>query len=219
MGARGETRRYQQRRRELLTFHLMPITRIEQAELASSPDISALSMPRGKLTAARPEAAARGMAQVSAPHAAIFIAAGLPADVIARLTAATDAVQASYDARVRRKGERRSATAGLARHLREGRQQLQILVGLLRHEPAIDAALLADWQASTRIPRRTRRTATTPVAFATAVLLPPAPAQVALPAPALMKLLTTGTPPAMLEQARRTSLIRALLQPFRRTAE
>ena len=236
MEARGETRRYQQRRRELLTLHMMPITRIAKDELDGTPDISALRMPRGKPTAAALVAAARGMAKVAAPHSAIFTAAGLPVDFIAHLTAATDAMQASYDARVRRRGERRSATTGLAAHLREGRQQLYILAGLLRHEPAVDAALMADWQVSTRIPRRTRRTEKAPVVaavvmeevtaettseatiIATAVLLAAPPTHAALPAPAPMKLLTSGAPRAMVGQGLATSIIEALLQPFRRKA-
>ena len=230
VAARGETQRYQQRRRTLLT-HMAAITRIARDELASTPDISALSMPQGKPSAVRLVAAARGLAKVAAPHAAVFTGAGLPADFLADFTAVTDAMQASYDARVRRQGERRSATTSLARHLRDGRQQLPILVAFLKSDPLLDPSLLADWQASTRIPQRSRRMATeaavaidvasavpaTATATATLLLEPP-PVQVALPAPQPMKLLMSGTPPAMPEEARASSLIAALLRPFRRKA-
>lgn len=230
--ARMETRRYQQRRRELVALHMAPLTRIAQVELASTPDFSAWWMPRGKPTALRLEAAARGMAKAAAPHAAVFTGEGLPADFIAKFTAATDAMRTSYDARVRKRGERRSAATGLAKHLREGRQQLPILSGFLRSNPDIDESLMADWQLSTRIPRRTRRTTTTPVVApvmmeqvtgeatvtATAVLLPPPPAQAALPAPAPMKLLTSGAPPATTGLGLATSFVKAILQPFRRKA-
>ena len=232
VAARGETQRYQQRRRTLLT-HTTAITRIAQGELASTPNVSALSMPRGNPSPAKLMAAARGMIQVAAPHAAVFTEAGMPADFLADLTAATDAVQASYDARVRRMGERRSATASLARHLREARQQLPILVGFLMSDPALDPSLLADWQASTRIPSRTRRTATTAATVAetptmtmlettttagATMLLPPPPAQAALPAPQPMKLLMSGTAPVVVEKSHATSVIEALLKPFRRMA-
>lgn len=210
VAARGETRRYQQRRGTLRTY-MTAITRIAQAELAATPNISALSMPRGNPSAAGLVAAARGMAQVAAPHTAIFTAAGLPADFLAELGAATDALQASYDARVRRLGERRSATTGLASQLRHGRQQLPILASFLTSDRSIEATLLADWQASTRIPRRPRHTAT-PEPLP--VTLPPALA--ALPAPTPILLLTSGAPPVMVEEVRATSLIEALLSPFRR---
>ena len=50
------------------------------------------------------------------------------------------------------------------------------------------------------------------------LLLEPPRMQVALPAPQAMKLLTSGAPPAMLEGPRSSSLIEALLRPFRRKA-
>ena len=223
VAARAETRRYQQRRRTLLT-HMTAITRIAQGGLASTPNVSALSMPRGNPSVAKLVAAARGMAQVAAPHAAVFTEAGMPADFLAHLTAVTDAVQASYDIRVRRMGERWSATARLARHLRDGRQQLPILLAFLMSDPLLDPSLLADWRASTRIPQRSRRMATTAATTAATttatatILLPPPPAQAELPAAQPMKLLMSGTPPATLEEARSSSLIEALLRPFRRKA-
>ena len=223
IAGRGETRRYQQLRQALLTLHMAPIEAIAHRELASTPEVSAVSIPRGNPSVTRLAAAARGMAQLATSHAPIFIEAGLPTDFIARLLTATDAMQASFDARSRWKSERRIATASVARHLRGGRQQLHILGRLLISDAPV-AMLLEDFRVSTRVPRRPRL-AVTPTATATAretttsaVPLELPLVQRMLPAPAPMKQLTSGATPAVVGESRGTSMITAMLQRFRRMA-
>lgn len=221
IAGRGETRRYQQLRRALLALHMAPIDAIAHGELASTPEVSAASIPRGNPSAARLAAAARGMAQVVTPHAPIFIEAGLRTDFVARLLAAADAMQASFDTRVRWTRERRIATSSVAQHLRGGRQQLHILGSLLRSNAA-SATLLEDFRVSTCIPRRPRlaatATATATAETAKTVPLELPPVQRVLAAPAPMKLLMSGEAPAAVGESRATSMITALLERFRRKA-
>lgn len=213
LGGRGETGRYQRLRLELIRSHMTIIVRVAEMELHRTPQLSALTLPRGNPSPAKLAAAALGMASAVAPFADVFIIEyGLKPDFIQRLTDASDAMLASYTSRAGRYGRRRGATVGLAQKLKEGRLILGLLDSLIESAAYGDARLLASWHAVThvrRIPPRTAEVA--------AVLPPPAAEPLQLPAPT-MKLLTSGEALPSAEVGRTMSLIDTILAPFRRLA-
>ena len=86
--AQGATRKQHALRRALRRDHMGPISSIAHAELARTPEIEPFRMPRGTPSVGKLVAAAHGMGRAAAPHADVFVSAGLPADFIDRLIAA-----------------------------------------------------------------------------------------------------------------------------------
>src|SRR5690348_10066725 len=71
--AAGAAARQRARRAELIRDHMIPIARIARLTLEQSPELVALSMPKGRPSAERLAALADGMALAAEPHAALFI--------------------------------------------------------------------------------------------------------------------------------------------------
>ena len=144
----------------LLRTHMSPISRMATVTLAGTQDLTPLRTPRGTPTTERLVAAARGMAQAAEPHADVFISDGLPPDFIARLNAAADALLQAKDARKRVHGTTSGATTGVSTRLREARQAVGVLDGLVGVELAGQPMLLKDWKVSKRLPHTRTSSAT-----------------------------------------------------------
>lgn len=147
------TKRVHALRAALLRLHMAPISRIARVVFPETQELAPLRVPRGNLSTERLVALARGMSQVAATSPDVFIDAGLPLDFIARLDSVRDALLQAKDDRKRTSGKTSAATLGIATRLREARQTVHILDGLVRTELAGQAVLLKDWTESKRLPR------------------------------------------------------------------
>jgi hypothetical protein len=171
LASQGATLKQHTLRRALLHDHMAPISRIARSDLPQTPEIEPLKMPRGRSTTEKLAAAAFGMAKAATPFAGVFIAAGLPADFVARLDAAADALVVSLSDRAQSRGKRSGATKGLKSQLASGRKIVHILDAFVKSALKDDPALLTNWNAVKRVRKFTGRAAVT----TSAGTPPPAP--------------------------------------------
>jgi hypothetical protein len=151
--AQGATRTQYALRHALIRYHIAPIVRIARIELAHTPEVEPFRMPRGTPPVPKLAAAAHGIAAAAAPHAALFISAGLPDDFIDQLTAAADALVDSVMERARHRGSVRGATTGIRKSLVVGRMLVAVLDSFVRRAAANDQALLASWDSARQVHR------------------------------------------------------------------
>lgn len=149
--ARAATGRLHQLRRRLFEDHLTPITRIARAELADHPEMIAFRMPRMSTPVELLVAEARGVARVAGPHAAVFIAAGLAEDFVARLEEAIDELLEALLTRASWRGRVSGATAGINSQLAAGRRMIAILDSFVRRAARDHKELRVAWQAASTI--------------------------------------------------------------------
>lgn len=141
-------------RRVLREEHLWPISQIARALLSEAPGIErALTLPGYRVGTTRLVAEARAIRRAVEPYKEQLIDAGRPEDFLARLDAATDAVEASVDGKVRALDQQVGGTAGLEAQIRRGRQVVTILDTIVRDVFRGDEEVLAKW----RIAKRVRR--------------------------------------------------------------
>lgn len=176
----------------LLRDNMALISQIAKVSFSGIQDLTPLRTPRGTPTTERLVVAARGMAVAAEPHAAVFISDGMPADFIARLNAAADALLAAKDARAGVHGKTSGANAGVTKRLREGRQAIGTLNLLVRVELAGDPILLSNWNTIKRLPHAKVSSAT-----AAGVGTPSPVVGSIAPAPATVPTTTPATPPVV----------------------
>jgi len=167
----GATQRKYMLARQLRRRHMTPIARIARVELSTVPDLEPLKMPKGRPTPERLIAHAEGMAMAAAPFAETFIAAGLPADFIARLKVATGELRAVVTDRAQNRGKQRGATTGLKRQLSSARKLVHVLDAFVQTALEDNASLLASWDVVKRV-RRIASQPKAPVAAATPIATP-----------------------------------------------
>jgi hypothetical protein len=184
LASQGATLKQRTLRRVLVREHMAPVARIARADLPVTPEIEPLRMPVGRPTPERLAALAYGMAKAADPHASVFVAAGLPQDFIARLTAAADAMLAAINDRTQKRGTRSGATKGIRQKLVAARKIVHVLDALVQNALKDEPALLASWNLIKRVQRVGGRQAAAPAAT-------PSPAPAA-PGPTL----TPGDSPA-----------------------
>lgn len=175
--ARVATQRLHALRRRLIEDHLAPITSIAHVDLAGTPELAPFRLPRRTTPVERLAGMAHGMAEAAAPHAAIFIAAGLPPDFIDRLGAAVDALVEARTDRDSCRNRVRGATAGISSRLAEGRRIIGVLHTFVRSAVRDDEELLVGWlsvRAVPDLPGRRRRRAVPADATLPTVLSAPA---------------------------------------------
>ena len=182
LAAQGNTQQKRSLELILRRDHMAPIARIARAELPPTPAMEPLKMPKGRPTVARLAALADGMANAATPFADTFIAAGLPADFIAQLRAATTAMVTTVAERNQNRGKRGGATTGLKQKLGRARRIVHVLDAFIQTALKDDQVLLSSWNIVKRVRRNTNRPATqaTPPATppATTSSTPPADAPV-----------------------------------------
>jgi len=159
-GGLGATRKQRALRRALLKDHMRPIARIATADLPPTPEVQPLTMPSGKPSVALLIATARGMAAAAGRFATVFTDAGLPADFVAQLTAATDALEAARDQQTSTVSSRSGATDVLGATLQRGRRIVGVLDSLVAKALNDDPELMAGWRSAKRVRHIGRPTAT-----------------------------------------------------------
>lgn len=162
LAAQGATKKKYALRRVLLRRHMAAVARVAKADLALSPALEPLRMPKGKPTTERLAAAADGMAKAAEPFAEIFTAAGLPMDFIRQLTDAADALRGSVAKRSQMRGARGGATESIRRRLSEGRKLVAVLDVFVSTALEDDPALLANWNIVKRVQKLAAGPAVTP---------------------------------------------------------
>ena len=96
----------------LVRKHMRPIAIISRKQLPHVGEFSALKLPRQRRQLSTLAAAAYGMARAAKVHEATFLEAGLPADFVDQLVAATDALKEAITDKGRAEGARVKATRG-----------------------------------------------------------------------------------------------------------
>jgi hypothetical protein len=91
------------------------------------------------------------MAEAAAPHADVFVSAGLSVHFIAELHQAADALLASLGTRLQSRGDVKRATEGLQAKLSEGRKIVRVLDIFVRKALKDDPALVASWALVSRV--------------------------------------------------------------------
>lgn len=167
----GATKRKYELARRLRRRHLTPIARIARVELPHTPELEPLKMPKGRPTPERLVAHAEGMAQAAAPFAETFIAAGLPSDFIARLSAASGELRAVVTDRTQNRGKQSGATTGLKLQLSSARKLVHVLDAFVQTALEDNESLLANWNVVKRV-RRIASQPKAPVAEVTPIAAP-----------------------------------------------
>jgi hypothetical protein len=149
--AKGSTKEQRVLRKTLLLDHMAPIAKIAASELAGTPNIEPLRMPKAWYRGERLAAAARGMAQTAQQFSSTFIDLGLPANFAQRLLAATDAMMATFGARRESRNRHVGATKGLKAKLAHGRKVVGVIDAFLQSALKNDGVLLAQWDSAKRV--------------------------------------------------------------------
>lgn len=149
---RAETKRQKALARQLRELHLRPIAKIARAVLDEVPGIElALRIPSAQIPAMRLLAEARAVRKCVAPHEAAFVTNGRPADFLAQLDGAIEALNASFVGRARLEGGKVGARLGLTQQLRRGRNALELLDAIVTTTFASDFEVLGQWRSARRV--------------------------------------------------------------------
>jgi hypothetical protein len=138
-------------RDDLIREHLLPISVVARTCLPAAGENSAFRLPKATRKFLVYVAAGYGMAEAAKPHEPTLLAAGLPADFIARLVAATELLDRSLSAKGETVSLRAEATAGLTKDGRAARRALRILDVLVRAAIKEDNTLLDRWANASRV--------------------------------------------------------------------
>ena len=149
--ARGSTQKHRADRAILLHDCMAPIASIARVELASTPEIEPLRMPKARTNVEQLLAAANGMAKAAAKHSPVFIDAGLPTDFLTTLQSSAQTLLESHQARKASIGLAAGATQSLGLKLAQGRRVVQALDKLVRKELKDNPTLLASWNQVKRV--------------------------------------------------------------------
>jgi len=140
-------------RHALIHDHMTVVSRIGRAKLPGTPQFENLKMPRGTLSSARLTEAAYEMANSAAENEGIFVAAGLPADFVARMKAAADALTEARMRRAFAKANRTIASQALKTKLSSARKLVYVLDAMVKSAIASDPTLLPGWKQVVHVPK------------------------------------------------------------------
>lgn len=174
--AKSSTKSKASLRKALMRDHMGPIARIAKSELAQTPEVVSLRMPRGRPTIPKLVSAAEGMAKAAAPFASVFTENGMPADFIDQLNASAESLLAGATTHTSIQGRRKTATNGLQAKLSAGRRIVHVLDSYVQTALKNDPTLLSGWNSVKRVRKSgTRAAATLPTTPATPAPVTPAP--------------------------------------------
>ena len=159
--SRGETNRQRSLRATLRYAHMRPIAEVARQKLRDVPEFSALTMPSANATSTQLVAHAKAMGAAAAPYEAVFKSVGLPDDFLAALDSAADTLTASVTQRSDQSRRRLGATAGLAAEEKRAVSTIRLIDAIVRPKLGSDDALLREWKAAKRVPRKTGGDTTT----------------------------------------------------------
>lgn len=140
-------------RHALIHDYMTVVSRIGRAKLPDVPQFENLKMPRGTLSSARLTEAAYEMANSALENEGIFVAAGLPADFVARMKAAADAVTEARLQRSIAKAKRTVATQALSTKLSSSRRLVYVLDAMVKSAIGNDPILLSGWKQVMHVPK------------------------------------------------------------------
>lgn len=146
----------ERRQKRLVTIlrehHLRPIVAIARATISDEPGIeAALRFPPAKLSVLKLIAEANAIRGSAALYEPAFVKNGRPADFLAQLAAAIDAVRLSMDGRARQVGRHIGAKAGLEQQLRRGRKAEDMLDSIVMVAFEGNDVVLAKWQNARKV--------------------------------------------------------------------
>ncbi len=124
-----------------IALHHLPNTVNTRAEF---------KLPRDNVSTDTLVTAAKAMAAAAQPYSAIFIQQGRPADFIAQLQTATQAVETAVEAGRTGKRIRKGATSGIKSSVQAGRAAVKLLISAVTPALKQDPQLLAEWKMVTR---------------------------------------------------------------------
>ena len=136
---------------QLVRHHFRPIGVVARKQLRAAEEFSALTQPGKRQRHVALVATGYGMARAAQVHEALFLEAGLPADFLAQLARATEALEAGITAKGRVESQRVEATAGLTKEGRVARFALRLLDTLVRSAVREDDALIDRWGKVSRV--------------------------------------------------------------------
>jgi hypothetical protein len=148
----AEVPRQRALRQALREQHLAPIAQIARATLAGEPGIEkALKMPGYSLSPIKLVAEASAMRTAAAPFESQFVEAGRPADFLAQLDAAAEAVRQSMLGKARNLGRQVGGRAGIEKEIKRGRRVVDVLDTIVRAAFLGDRDVLAKWRSAKRV--------------------------------------------------------------------
>jgi hypothetical protein len=155
--SRGELRRQKQLIKQLFDRHMRPIVTVARAQIEPDSDVrlpAAIRMPRADLGATKLLQACDGMIEAARPFEAVFVANGLPADFLARFTAARDELERGLTGRATYIGKHIGARTGLQVQMRRARRAVDRLDAVVRASFDGDDVTLATWRSAKRAHQR-----------------------------------------------------------------
>ena len=175
----AETAKQRVLRNALKLNAMRPIAAVAAAQLKQVPEFHSLKMPSANTTSARLVAAAGAMGEAATSYEQAFIDAGLPADFLARLSTASNALNASLTNRGNTAGNQVGATAGIKAETVRGRETVRVLDALVEPQLAGNAVLLVQWNSAKRFGGKSTGISSTTVDAAAkgvaGTVIPPAP--------------------------------------------
>ena len=185
-------------REELRLHHIQPIVAIAKKKFAKTDLIADFKLPAKNTGDSALIAAGTMMADKAAQYSPTFIDQQLPADFIAQLRAAVDALQQAVNARAFTQSQLTTATQTVLNELAIAHTDVQVLNALVVKQLKGNTDLLAGWKQtkrvkaktsvsgvavvpSTPLPVTTPAPVATPVAPATPVVTPVAKPAVVMP--------------------------------------
>jgi hypothetical protein len=148
----GELRWQKRMIRQMRDRHIRPMVAIARAQVEPGSDvrIPAIRMPQTNLGVTKFLQACDGMIEAARPFEAAFVASGLPADFLARFTAARDELEGGLGVRATHIGQHIGARAGLQVQMHRGRRALDHIDAVVRASFDGDEATLATWRFAKR---------------------------------------------------------------------
>jgi hypothetical protein len=136
---------------DLRTRHMQPIATFARARLKGVPDFAALTKSVARLQPKPLVRAAQAMATAAAPHVDALVRGGFPADTIAQLSTAADAVTSALVDRANTRVRRVGSTRGIESQLAHGREAVAMLHAVISKQFGADHTFLAAWHAARRV--------------------------------------------------------------------
>jgi hypothetical protein len=176
-------------RDDLRVNHMQPIAAIAKKKLSTTADIQALSLPHKNTADIVLIGEGTAMANAAALYTQVFLDQQLPADFIAQLQAAVQAVRNAVDAQSKASLAVNDATKSVKAQLTVTSTDVKVLNGLVVKQLKPNPGLKESWKNAKRVhvvavqPTPTPAPAPTPVATPTPVVTPVTPAPAVVPAP------------------------------------
>ena len=147
----GEAANRRVLRRALWVNHMQQLAAVARAELRQVPKFESLLLPQVNMATPKLVQWARTMAAVANEHAEVFVTHGLPAEFVAQLLAAADALEASFQTQVVNGRETAGARAQVASSRSRAQYVIRVLNAQIEKALVDDPSLLAQWRHAKRV--------------------------------------------------------------------